>query len=190
LCREALQAYSEGKKVQTQKGREALPFLNHAVELDPNFAVAYVALGDCYSNIGQTTQGMENLKRAFELRERVSEREKFLISSHYYVGVTGELEKANQQFELWVHDYPRDGEAHGNLGVNYSALGQYDKAVAEDEEAFRLDPNNLRDSGIGWNALKKAYQGQRRKAAQSAKLFIFPIQTDCFSAWFGYRHVH
>jgi serine/threonine protein kinase/tetratricopeptide (TPR) repeat protein len=139
---EALQAYSEGIKVHHQKGAiEALPFLKHAVELDPNFAAAYVELGDLYYSISQPTLAADSLKKAFELRERVSEREKFSIASNYYSLVTGELEKANHQYELWFHDYPRELEAHSNLGFNYLILGQYEKAVAENLESLRLDPN-------------------------------------------------
>jgi eukaryotic-like serine/threonine-protein kinase len=160
---EALQAYSEGIKVHSQKGSlEALPFVKRSVELDPNFAAAYVELGDIYYSLSQTTLAADNLKKAFELRERVSAREKFSIASNYYSLVTGELEKANHQYELWIHDYPREVEAYGNLGFNYRLLGQHEKAVVEIQEAIRLDPNgvvpyaNLAMLYLGLNRMNEA----------------------------------
>ena len=87
------------------------------MELDPNFALAYVDLGIFYNF--ETNLAAENLRKAYELRERVSEREKFYISATYYTTVTGELEKAVQQYELWIQEYPRDQEAYDDLAVVY-----------------------------------------------------------------------
>jgi serine/threonine protein kinase/Tfp pilus assembly protein PilF len=137
----ALQAYSEGVRVEKENGdTAAIPFLKRAIELDPNFAVAYDDLGGTYSNLGQTTLAIENLKKAYELSGRASQREKYAILTDYYSGVTGELEKSDQQYELWVHDYPRVADAHNNLGVDYVALGQYEKAASETREALRIEP--------------------------------------------------
>ena len=140
---EALKAYTEARKVQGEKGEEeAIPLLKHATELDPNFALAYVDLGIFYSGLGQISLSRENLRKAYELRDRVSEREKFYISATYYSNATGEIEKAVQQYELWIKEYPRDEEAHNDLGVSYGFLGQYDKGAAEIRDALALDPNN------------------------------------------------
>ncbi len=138
---EALKAYTEARRVQSEKGEaEAIPLLKHAVELDPNFALAYVDLGIFYNF--QTTLAAENLTRAYELRERVSEREKLYISSSYYANVTWELEKAVQQYELWIQEYPRDEEAYNDLALIYDLLGRYEKATSGYQQALALNPDN------------------------------------------------
>ena len=139
---EALKAYSLGRKAESEKGdAAALPFFKRAIELDPNFAVAYNGLGTSYNNLGETGLSTQQFQRAYELRDRASEREKLRITAHYYALYTGELEKSNQTYELWAQAYPRDVTPHLNLGYNYSFLGQYEKAVAETLEALRLNPD-------------------------------------------------
>ncbi len=152
---EALQAYSLGRKTLVGKGdwAAAAPLFQRAIRLDPNFAMAYATLGVDYSNLGETTLASENTKKAYELRERVSEREKFYIESHYYQYVTGDLEKARQAYELWAQTYPRDLVPPSNLGVIYENLGEYDKALAESREALRLDP----ESGASYANLVAPY---------------------------------
>ena len=141
---EALNAYSVGMRTNNDKGdAESIPFFKRAIELDPNFAVAYANLGSAYSNLGQAQLASESGKKAFELRERVSEREKFNISALYYEHVTGEVEKAIQTYEQWAQSYPRDSDAHANLGANYALLGQFDKALPEMQESLRLEPNDV-----------------------------------------------
>jgi tetratricopeptide (TPR) repeat protein len=103
---EALQAYSLGLKIGNDYAA-AIPFLQRAARLDPNFATAYAALGNCYYGLGETALGAQYARKAYELRERVSEREKLSIESHYH-DVTGDLEKASQAYELWAQTYPRD----------------------------------------------------------------------------------
>jgi eukaryotic-like serine/threonine-protein kinase len=139
---EALQAYSLGRQTLEGKGNPAaaVPFFQRGIRLDPNFAMAYEALGTSYSDLGQRSLGSENTRKAYELRERVSELEKFHIESHYYHFVTGDLEKARQAYELWAQTYPRDPVPPQNLGIIYKNLGQYDKALAEAHETLRLDP--------------------------------------------------
>jgi len=141
---EALQAYSLGIKTSLAKGwTAALPFYKRAVELDPNFAAAYNGMAICYSNINQVGRAAENARKAYELREKVSERERFAIESFYYLYVTGELEKAAQVFELWQQTYPRNDQPHMNLAFISGSLGNWEKALEENQEALRLDPNNV-----------------------------------------------
>jgi len=152
---EALKTFSMGVRTQVEKGdAAAVPFLRRAIELDPNFAMAYARLAVSYGNLGQPGLAAENLKKAYALRDRVSEREKFHITADYYAFATGELEKEAQTYELWIQSYPRDFIPHINLGSNSTALGQYDKAVAETQEGLRLEPNTLASySNLGQNLL-------------------------------------
>ncbi len=119
---EALKAFSMGITTSRTKGdAAAIPFYKRALELDPNFAVAYAALGVSYGNLGQASLAAENIKKAYALRDRVSEHEKYRISALYYDEVTGELEQAIQVYELWAKSYPQDSVPPGNLGVIYNA---------------------------------------------------------------------
>ena len=138
---EALKAYSLGTMIGRRRSNaEAIPFYARAIELDPKFAMAYAALGVAYTTLQQASLGAENLKKAYELRDRVSEHEKYRISALYYQLATGELERAIEAYELWSKTYPRDRVPHVNLDPLYSAFGRYDKAAAESEEALRLEP--------------------------------------------------
>jgi serine/threonine protein kinase/tetratricopeptide (TPR) repeat protein len=140
---EALKAYSMGVETKKEKGdAEAIPFYRRAIDLDPKFAVAYADLGVSYGNLGQPSAAAENLRKAYELRERVSEREKLRIAAYYYAFATGELEKEAQTYELWVRSYPRDALPYRDLGVNAIVLGQLEKSLSESQEALRLEPDN------------------------------------------------
>ena len=164
---EALKAFSMGVTTFRAKGNaEAIPFYKRAIELDPNFAVAYTSLGLVYGNLGQASLAAENLKKAYDLRDRVSEREKYRITSMYYMSGTGEIEQATQVYEMWAKSYPEDSVPPGNLGVTYGILGQYDKALEEVKEAQRLDPN-----AIGYSNLTSFYlaTGQIDKAEATVR---------------------
>jgi eukaryotic-like serine/threonine-protein kinase len=140
---EALKALSVGRAtLQEQGSAAAIPFFNRAIELDPNFAAAYAALGISYSNLREPGRASENLRKAYDLRDRVSEREGFRISATYYLLVTGELEKAIQTYEMWAKTYPRSSEPFGNLGVDYTYLGDYEKGVEASLEDLRLNPGS------------------------------------------------
>jgi Flp pilus assembly protein TadD len=118
---EALQAYSHGTKLFNREGGTApIPLFKRAAELDPNFASAYLLLGVSYHNLGEDGLGSENVRKAFELRERASASEKYAISAVYYNWVTGELEKSDQVYEQWAQTYPRDWVPHLNLAANYA----------------------------------------------------------------------
>ncbi len=141
---EALKAYSLGMKTWEGKGNsEAIPFFKRAVELDPNFALAYLALGIIYSNLAQTSLANANLNRAFELRDRVSERERDRITAEYYAIVAGDEEKAIPAYELWAKSYPRDNFAAEDLGSEYMLLGQWEQALSETQESLRLERNDV-----------------------------------------------
>src|SRR6266851_2076014 len=140
---EALQAYTQANRIWDEKGdQEALPYYKRAVELDPNFALARAELGLVCSNLGQTDLASENLTKAYDLRNQVSERERFSIESTYYLIATGELDKAVQVFAQDLQTYPNDEYAHLNLSIAFMALGRYDKAAVELEEDVRLYPRD------------------------------------------------
>jgi tetratricopeptide (TPR) repeat protein len=161
---EALKAFSMGITTGRTKGNaEAIPFMKRAIELDPNFAIAYAGLAVSYGNLGQASLSADYAKKAYDLRDRVSERERYRISALYFQNVTSEVEKATEAYELWQKSYPRDMVPHGNLGSLYSSLGQYDKGIAETEAAQRLEPAitgyaNLAGLYINVNRLKDARQ--------------------------------
>jgi eukaryotic-like serine/threonine-protein kinase len=141
---EALKTFSMGVTNQSEKGdAEAIPFFKRAIEIDPNFAMAYARLAVSYGNLGQPSLAAENLRKAYTLRERVSEREKFHIAADYYGFATGELEKEAQTYLLWIQSYPNDAIPHINLGSNAAALGQYEKSISATQDALALEPNNV-----------------------------------------------
>ncbi|MGA8230682.1 MAG: protein kinase, partial [Candidatus Acidiferrales bacterium] len=145
---EALKAFSMGITTSRTKGdAAAIPFMKRALELDPNFAVAYASLGLEYHNLGQASLAAENIKKAYALRDRVSEHEKYRIAALYYDEVTGEEEQAIQVYELWAKSYPQDLVPPNNLGVIYADLGQYEKALAVTEESLQLEPNQVNAYG-------------------------------------------
>jgi eukaryotic-like serine/threonine-protein kinase len=147
---EALQAYSLGRKIMVVKNdaAAAVPLFQRAIRMDPNFAMAYARLGTCYGNLEEGSLATESTKKAYELREQVSEREKFYIESHYYLFVNGDLEKARQVYELWVQVYPRDPAPHNMLGTVYEGLGQEEKALEQYREAVRMEPNGMDYSNL------------------------------------------
>jgi serine/threonine protein kinase/predicted Zn-dependent protease len=156
---EALKAYSLGMQARRDKGEEiAAPFFKQATTLDPNFAMAYAVLGQVLTNLGERDQGTEYTKKAYDLRERASELERFYIDSHYYDNVTGELEKGIQVYELWGQTYPRDAIPRNNMAAQYVRLGQYEKALAKCQGTIALEP----DSSISYGVVAGTYMGLDR----------------------------
>ena len=156
---EALKAYSLGIETWSVKGdTAALPFFKRAVELDPNFAMAYAQLSVLYHDLNEIVGAAENGRKAYDLRERVSERERFWIESGYYNLVTEELEKGAQTDELWLQTYPRDAMPYTELGFVSFTLGNGEKALEEWQVAVRLDPNN----GLLYYLLSLAYMSLNR----------------------------
>jgi Flp pilus assembly protein TadD len=138
----ALRSYTEGVKLLgTGLNRQAITFLQRAIELDSNFAQAYRALGVVYNNLRQPQLARENFAKAFELRDRVSEPERFSITARYYDTVTGNADKAIETYELWKKIYPRDYTARTNLAIRYNNAGRFEDSLAEFQEAARLSPN-------------------------------------------------
>jgi DNA-binding winged helix-turn-helix (wHTH) protein/tetratricopeptide (TPR) repeat protein len=141
---DALQSYTLGENTQSQTGNFAasLPFFHRAIEIDPNFAMAYWALGDAYSTLGETDSSAEYMRKAFRLRARVSEREKSAVEGDYYFYATGDLMNARRSFEVYAKIYPDSGYAHNMLTGCSMMLGQYGAALNEAREALHLAPFN------------------------------------------------
>jgi tetratricopeptide (TPR) repeat protein len=158
-----MEAYSLGRKILTAKGQAAgLPFYKRAVELDPNFASAYGALSSAYRNLNEGGRAEENARKAYELRDRVSERERLAIEGSYYFFATGELEKAAHAYELRHQIYPTDIVALGNLGLIYCILGNPEQYLEKTREAMRLEGSqptlygNLANAYLNLNRLDEA----------------------------------
>lgn len=174
---EALQAYSLGRKAHSGNDNvAAIPLYQRAIRLDPNFAMAYASLGQCYTNISETTLGTENTKKAYKLRERLSEQEKFYIESHYHDNFTGDLEKARQVYELWAQVYPRDSAPHSNLATIYWQLGQHDKELEQARESHYLEVNGMSYNKlvIGYLHLNRLEEARATAREAQAKNFDSP----------------
>jgi eukaryotic-like serine/threonine-protein kinase len=140
---QALQAYSMGWQRNASAGADAgLPFFKRAVEIDPKFALGYAALGLFYGATGESDLATGNIRKAYELRDRVSDKEKFFIAAYYDGRGTGNQEKAQQTCEQWVQVYPREWMPHAFLsGFIYPVLGGYERAAEEGRRAVELAPD-------------------------------------------------
>jgi serine/threonine protein kinase len=140
---EALKAFSSGAKLQSTVGPAAsFPFFRQAIELDPNFALAYARLGIAYTSVGEPSIAAGYTRRAYELRNHTSEPERYFISALFHKEVTGSIEKAEESCKLWIQSYPRANMPHVYLsGAIYPVIGQYEKAAEEAREAIRLGPD-------------------------------------------------
>jgi len=140
---DALKAFALGN-AEFERGREmaALPFYRRAVELDPNFAWVYARMGTIYGNAGESEPAKEYTRKAYELKDRVSEREKLYITEHYYQSVTGELDKEIETLELYERTYPSDSVPGNNLGVGYEQIGEFEKAAEAARQSRLADPNS------------------------------------------------
>ncbi|MGC2450233.1 MAG: protein kinase [Candidatus Sulfotelmatobacter sp.] len=160
---EALKAYSMGWKVTAAQGGDAaIPFLKRAVEIDPKFAAAYASLGLMYGSMGETELGTENIQKAYQLRNRASDNEKFFITAYYDGRATGNQEKAQQTCEAWAQAYPREWKPHSFLaGFIYPVLGEHEKAADEAQKTIELAP----DFGVGYGLLGLNFVSLDRLAA-------------------------
>ena len=158
---DALKAYSLGLKVRNTQGSEAaIPFMTQAIELDPNFALAYARLAALYSNLSQPGLSAENAAKAYQLRNLVSEREKLLIAALYYSKVLGDLNQAREANLLLKQTYPRELPAYTQLTAIYTALGKHEQALAEAEAGLQMDPA----SSVSYYNLASAYMNLNRFA--------------------------
>ena len=151
---EAFKAFTLGQE-QRDRGldRDAIAPLRHAIELDPNFALAYARLGGAYSNLGESARAADNITEAYQRRDRVSERERFYITARYYEVVTGEMQKAIDTYTVWRQSYPRDWAPANNLAIAYQEVGQLDKGAELARQAVTLNP----DSALPYINLADAY---------------------------------
>jgi tetratricopeptide (TPR) repeat protein len=141
---EALKAYSLGGKTNHEKGfAAALPYYQRAIELDPNFAIGYSAVGADYASLGELGRAGEYYTKAFQLREHASEREKLTITASYYQIVTGEMDKAARAFQEQIESYPRQSAAYNMLGLLFAGQGQYEKATEITKQSVRLAPDHV-----------------------------------------------
>ncbi len=165
---EALKAYSVGWLVSFSSGSAAsVPFLQRAIEIDPNFASAYAALGRMYGDIGESVLSAQNTSKAYQLRNRTSDQEKFFISVNYDLQATGNLGRAQQTCDSWKQAYPRAWLPHGLLsGGIYPPLGKYEKSAEEAKVALGIDPN----FSIGYTNLAVSYMALERMADAESTL--------------------
>ena len=157
---EALKSFTQGVANSDQgKQLEAVPQYQHAIELDPNFAGAFVGLASVYGNLGESERAIEYQQKAYDLSERVSERERFAITSTYHWVVTGDLDKETKTEESWRQAYPRDTLPLNNLTVDYAIFfGQFEKAIEIGNEAIRLNPHQ---TGV-YGTMARAYLALKR----------------------------
>jgi DNA-binding winged helix-turn-helix (wHTH) protein/tetratricopeptide (TPR) repeat protein len=161
---EAFKAYDLGRRKHfAGQYFEAIPLYRRAVEIDPNFAIAYAGLGITYGTAREYDLAAQFSRRAFELRERASERERFYIAARYYMDVLDDGDQAIEVLELWKQTYPRDFAPRTNLSARYAAIGRYKEALEEAQEGVRLNP----DAGVAYAALAHTSisLGKHREAA-------------------------
>jgi eukaryotic-like serine/threonine-protein kinase len=175
---EALRSYSLGEKADREKGpAAAIPYNQRAIELDPNFAMGYLAVGGEYFSLAEPARASEYLSKAFQLRDRTSEREKVQIMADYYLNVTGELPKAAQAFEEEIENYPKHASAYLNLGVVYAEQGQHEKSADLTRHELQISSDNI----APYDNLANAYLALQRfddarqtiREAQAKKLDDF-----------------
>ena len=177
---EALKAYAAADDMRNGGGEaESIPLFQHATELDPNFAMAYARLSAIYFNLGEEDRSNEAARKAFDLRDRVSERERFYIDDHFYTA-SGDIEKNKATLELAIQAYPNDSSAYGNLALEYNVyFGQFEKAITTANECIRLEPNapfgyvHVAGPYMALNRLEEARSTlQRALDAKADNLFV------------------
>jgi eukaryotic-like serine/threonine-protein kinase len=138
---EALKAYATGNELRTAgRSGDAVAFFKRAIELDPNFAMAYARLAVHHGNFGELDLAQQYAQKAYDLRDRVSEAERFYIEEKYHSYITGDLDKGIEVLRAWAKTYPNDYIPHNNLAFRYSLIGMEEEALKEALEAYKLDP--------------------------------------------------
>jgi tetratricopeptide (TPR) repeat protein len=168
---EALNAFSQGVNEFRLKGdAEAIPFYKQAIAIDPQFAMAYSYLAISYSNLGQDDLAEENAKKAYELRDRVSEREKFQVTAFYHDIVTGDLKQEEETCNVWAHTYPRAAEPHIQLGAIYRNEGRYEQAVTEKKRALDINPEfSITHASLALSYVALGQMGDARNVLDQAE---------------------
>jgi eukaryotic-like serine/threonine-protein kinase len=182
---EALKAFALGNaEFEQSRELESLTFYRRAVELDPNFAWVYARMGVIYANSGENAKAIEATRKAYELRDRVSEREKLYIMEHYYQTVTGEEDKEMDALRLYGRTYPNDSTPPNNLAVGYQMEGDFARAAEQARETVRLDPNSV----SGYINLAYSYLGSNRsdEAQQTLQEALARSPDAAFVHWFSY----
>jgi eukaryotic-like serine/threonine-protein kinase len=182
---EALRQYSLGTLAHSKGEYEhAIPFYQAAIKIDPNFAIAHARLASCYNNLRQNEAARPEFIQAYELRDRVSERERFIITSNYYGGATGQWDEQIKELEKWKATYPHDFEPLNLLSNRYTTAGPFELAVIEGNKAIELNPNDARpyvNVGVAFielnrfdeakKVLQKAMQLGRETTNMHARLY-------------------
>jgi Tfp pilus assembly protein PilF len=186
---EALQAYSLGRKADREKGSAAvLAYDQRAIELDPNFAMGYDAVGNDYVGLGEQGRASKYYTKAFQLREHTNEREKLTITADYYSSVTGELDKAARTYQQEIESYPREDKPYSNLGAEFAQEGQYEKAAETTGQALRLAPDRVAyyDNLAGYTLALQRFDGTRQiiHEAQARKLDDFILHNALYALAF------
>ena len=180
---EALKAFAAADQMRNGGGEaESLPLFQRAVELDPNFAMAYARMAAIYNNLGEEDRSVEAARKAFDLKDRVSEREKFYIIDHFYTA-TGDIDKDRTTLELAERTYPNDSSAYANLALEYGLYyGQFDKAIAQADEFTRLEPSapfGYSHTATGYMALNRIEEArsvlQRAVDMKADNLFVHQL---------------
>ena len=175
---EALKAFSMGRKVGREKGStESIPFYKRAIELDPNFALAHTALSTSYYNLNAVDSAAEEIKKAYALRDRVTERERSHISTLYQDLVEGDVDKATAGYKQWIQVYPRDATAHGNLANEYMVAGQYQEAIAAELEVLSGEPTVVDYENViaSYIALDRFDEAQKASADAFSRKLDDPV---------------
>jgi tetratricopeptide (TPR) repeat protein len=180
---EALKAYSVGNKIQTQQSATAaLPYFQKAIELDPNFTRAYLAIGSVYASMVEISRASEYFRKAYNLRDHTSDREKTNIEIAYFEGVTGELERSARAREQILTAYPGTTTDYNALAIDYATLGQYPKSLDSYQKAMQLDPNsvvprtNLANSFMALQQFDEARQLIQQSLAKNLDNYLFHSQ--------------
>ena len=186
---EALKQFSLGEKALHEKGEAAaLPYHQHAIELDRNFAMGYMGAGGDYFGLAETGRAGEYFTKAFTLRERASEREKLVIAANYYIYVTGELDKAAQTYQEQIENYPRDGTVYSLWGYVYAEQGQYQKAIEANRGGLHLAPDSVAPYFFqsGYLLALQDFDEARQivQQAQARKLDDFPLHSVLYALAF------
>ena len=172
---DALKAFTTGVRLHSAgQPDQAIPHLERATTLDPNFALAYAQMSTAHLNLRSFSNANRFAARAYELRDRVSDRERFYIAARYHDSVTGDLDESLKVYETWTQTYPRDFVPWNNLGVIRSELGDYQRALEGYREAQRLNPDNALSAGNAAFALYVLARFDEAKAAAEAAMATFP----------------